>query len=72
MKKSELKQIIKEEISNVTNEDKGIATQQDKHFEILSQFPSSKILGAISSLMSIENFNALMKKVGGKLNVKGY
>lgn len=70
MKKSELKQIIKEEISNIKNE--GIATEQDRHFEILSQYSSTKILGAISSLMSIENFNALMKKVGKKLNVKGY
>jgi hypothetical protein len=70
MKKSELKQLIKEEISNITNE--GIAAEQDKHYETLSQYSSGKILGALASLMSIENFNNLMKKVGAKLNIKGY
>jgi hypothetical protein len=70
MKKQELKQLIKEEISNITNE--GIAAEQDKHYEILSQLSSGKILGALASLMSIENFNNLMKKVGAKLNIKGY
>jgi hypothetical protein len=70
MKKQELKQLIKEEISNITNE--GIAAEQDKHYETLSQLSSGKILGALASLMSIENFNNLMKKVGAKLNIKGY
>jgi hypothetical protein len=63
MKKSELKQIIKEEILK-----EGEATIQDELYNALSKLKSSQILGALASLMSIREYNLLMKKVGLKLN----
>ena len=63
MKKSELKQIIKEEILK-----EGEAAIQDELYNVLSKLKSSQILGALASLMSIREYNLLMKKVGLKLN----
>lgn len=63
MKKSELKQLIKEEILK-----EGEAALQDKLYDALSKLKASQILGALASLMSISEYNLLMKKVGLKLN----
>ena len=63
MKKSELTQIIREEILK-----EGEAAIQDELYNALSKLKSSQILGALASLMPIREYNLLMKKVGLKLN----
>jgi hypothetical protein len=63
MNKLELQKIIKEEILK-----EGEAAIQDELYNALSKLKSSQILGALASLMSIREYNLLMKKVGLKLN----
>ncbi len=50
----------------------GDISEQNKHIENLSKLSSMQILAGVSATMSLKDFNILMKKIGKKLNVKGY